>query len=130
MTSTLTSTGGRTGALPFYAGWAGFALFGTVAYLEGNAGIGYAVFHVVVAVALCGWFATTTGRAAPMVGAVLGTLFFLQMTVFVWSGLFSDDPGTVTTRITDGAALVAAVLTLVGARLAIRHRRATAHDPL
>ena len=129
MTSSFTSAGGRTGAPYFYAGWAGFALFGTVAYLEGNADVSYAVFHIVVAVALCAWFARTTGRAAPIVGAVLGTLYLLQMILFVSSGFFSDDPGSVTTRIADGAGLLAAVLTLVGAQRAIRHRRSPAIDP-
>jgi hypothetical protein len=128
MTSSLASAGGRTGAPYFYAGWAGFAIFGTVVYLDGNADIGYAVFHIVVAAALCAWFARTTGKAAPIVGAVLGALFFLQMIVFVWSGFFSDDPGSVKTRVEDGAGLLAAVLTLVGAGWAIRHRRSPALD--
>jgi hypothetical protein len=101
------------------SGRAGFALFSSVVYLDGNADIGYAVFHIVVAAALCAWFARTTGTAAPMVGAVLGALFFLQMIVFVWSGFFSDDPGSVKTRVEDGAGLLAAVLTLVGAGWAI-----------
>ena len=129
MTSSDTSAGAGTGALFFYAGWAGFALFGTVAYLEGNADVGYAVFHVVLAAALCAWFARTTGRAAPIVGAVLGTLYLLQMILFVSSGFSSDDPGSVTTRIGDGAGLVAAVLTLIGAQRAIRHRRSPTPDP-
>jgi protein-S-isoprenylcysteine O-methyltransferase Ste14 len=128
MTFSLTSASGRTGATCFYAGWAGFALFGTVAYLEGNADVSYAVFHIVVAAALCAWFAKTTGRAAPIVGAVLGTLYLLQMIVFVSSGFSSDDPGSVTTRIADGAGLLAAVLTLLGAGWAIRRRRSPALD--
>lgn len=128
MTSTLLSTGGRTGAPYFYAGWVGFALFGTVVYLEGKAEASYAVFHVVVALILCASFARTTGRAAPIVGALLGTLYLLQMLAFVSSGFVSDDPGTVTTRVEDGAGLIAAVLALVGARLAIRHRGAHARD--
>ena len=129
MTSSRSSAGGRTGAPYFYAGWAGFALFGTVVYLDGNADLGYAVFHIVVAAALCVWFARTAGRAAPIMGAVLGALFFLQMIVFVSSGFVSDDPGSVKTRVEDGAGLLAAVLTLVGAGWAIRHRRSRAVDP-
>ena len=85
------SVGYRNGAPLFYAGWAGFALFGILAFLGGHADLSYAVFHVAVAGAICIWYFLTKGDAAPIVSGVLGTLYFLQMCLFLFSDLFSGE---------------------------------------
>lgn len=114
-------SGRRHGAPLFYAGWAGFALFGTIAAVGSHAVLSYAVFHVLVAAAICTWYAMTTGRAAPVVGAVLGALFFLQMGLFFSSDVINGEPLKIT--LADGFGLLAAILILIGAILGVRHHR-------
>jgi len=116
-------SGRRHGAPLFYAGWAGFALFGTIAAMGSDAVLSYAVFHVLVAAAICTWHAMTTGRAAPVVGAVLGALFLLQMGLFFSSDVINGEPLKIT--LADGFGLLAAVLILIGAVLGLRHHRAS-----
>ena len=118
---------GRGGAPYFYAGWAGFALFGTFVFLDGHADLSYALFHVLVAAAICAWHGMSEGKAAPIVGGALGALFTLQMSFFVISGNFlSAEPLDV--RVVDGFGLLAAVLILVGVVLDLRGRRASPLD--
>lgn len=122
MTSQLRNPSGRNGAPLFYAGWAGFALFGSLVTIDGNAEVSYAVSHVLVAAAICIWHAMTTGKAAPIVGAVLGALFGLQMAFFVISDNFiSAEPLKV--KLEDAFGLLAAVLILIGVVLDLRGRR-------
>ena len=104
----------------FYAGWAGFAVFGTLAFLGGDADLSYAVFHVVMAAAICTWYFMTEGKAAPIAGAILGTLFFLQMGVFLFSDIFSGENTALTITLADAFGLVAAILILTGAALGFR----------
>lgn len=114
-------SGRRQGAPLFYAGWAGFALFGTMAAMGSHAVLSYAVFHVLVAAVICTWYAMTTGRAAPVVGAVLGALFLLQMGLFFSSDVINGE--TLKITLADGFGLLAAVLIVMGAVLGLRHRR-------
>ena len=117
------SVGYRNGAPLFYAGWAGFALFGTLAFLGDHADLSYAVFHFAVAAAICIWYFLTKGNAAPIVGAVLGTLYFLQMCLFVFSDLFSEENTPMKTTLGDAFGLTAALLILTGAVLGFRSAR-------
>jgi len=111
----------RNGTPLFYAGWAGFAVFGTLAYMDGHADLSYAVFHVAVAAAICIWYFMTKGKAAPIAGAILGTLFFLQMGFFLFVGdIFSGENTPLKTTLGDSFGLVAAVLILTGAVLGFR----------
>jgi hypothetical protein len=115
--------GHRNGAPLFYAGWAGFALFGTLASLGDHADLSYAVFHVAVAAAICIWYFLTKGSAAPIVGGVLGTLYFLQMCLFLFSDLFSGENTPLKTTLGDAFGLTAAVLILTGVVLGFRSAR-------
>lgn len=124
MNTAIRYAGRRMGAPIFYAGWAGFALFGTLAALGSHAVLSYAVFHLLVAAAICTWYTMTTGRAAPIVSAVLGSLFGLQMVLFVGSDLTSGDSSLSTTA-GDFVGLLAAVLILTGAVLSLRNHRAS-----
>lgn len=113
--------GQRNGASLFYAGWAGFALFGLMVFIDGNADLAYAVIHVAVAAAICAWYAMTAGKTAPIVGAVLGALFAIQMVFF----LLSDISGSaaIKTTLEDTFGLLAAVFILGGAALTLLGRR-------
>lgn len=124
MNTAIRYAGRRKGAPIFYAGWAGFALFGTIAALGSHAVLSYAVFHLLVAVAICTWYTMTTGRAAPIVSTVLGSLFGLQMVLFVGSDLTSSDPSLSTTA-GDSVGLLAAILILTGAVHGLRNHRAS-----
>ena len=117
------SVGHRNGAPLFYAGWAGFALFGTLAFLDDHADLSYAVFHAAVAAAICIWHFLTKGNAAPIVGGVLGTLYFLQMCLFLFSDLFSGENTPLKTTLGDAFGLTAAILILTGAVLGFRNAR-------
>jgi hypothetical protein len=110
----------RNGTPLFYAGWAGFAVFGTLAFTTGHADLAYAVFHAAVAAAVCAWHSMTKGKAAPIAGAVLGTLFFLQMVLFLFSDLFSGENTPLEVILGDAFGLVAAALILTGAVLGAR----------
>jgi len=110
----------RNGTPLFFAGWVGFAVFGTLAFLGGDADLSYAVFHVVMAAAICTWYFMTEGKAAPIVGAILGTLFFLQMGVFLFSDIFSGENTALKITLADAFGLVAAILILTGAALGFR----------
>jgi len=110
----------RNGTPLFYAGWAGFAVFGTLAFMGGHADLSYVVFHVAVAAAICIWYLVTKGKAAPIAGAILGTLFFLQMGFFLFSDIFSRENTPLKTTLGDAFGLVAAVLILTGAVLGFR----------
>ena len=125
MTTQITSTsvGHRNGAPLFYAGWAGFALFGTLAFLVDQADLSYAWFHVALAVAICTWYFLTKGKAAPIVGGILGTLYFLQMCLFLLSDLFSGENTPLEITLGDAFGLTAAVLILTGAVLGFRSAR-------
>lgn len=116
-------TGRRNGAPLFYAGWAGFALFGTVAWLEGHATVGYAAVHICVAAALGTWYAMTAGKAAPVVGLILGLLFLAQMVLFFVSDLTTtDDHHSLTTTLEDAFGLLAALSIVAGSVLGLRRR--------
>jgi hypothetical protein len=110
----------RNGTQLFYAGWAGFAVFGTLAFMGGHADLSYAVFHGAVAAAICIWYFTTKGRPAPIAGAILGALFFLQMVVFLLDDIFSGEGTPLKITLGDAFGLVAAVLILTGAVLGFR----------
>ena len=88
--------------------------------MTGHADLWYAVFHVAVAAAICAWHFMTKGKAAPITGAVLGTLFFLQMILFFFSDIFSGDNTPLKVTLADAFGLVAAVLILTGAVLGAR----------
>ena len=62
----------------------------------------------------------TEGKAAPIAGAILGTLFFLQMGVFLLDDIFSGEDTPLKTTLGDAFGLVAAVLILAGAVLGFR----------
>ena len=128
MNSDLHHSGRHKGALLFYAGWAGVAIFGALVFMDGHADLSYAVFHVLVAAAICAWHAMTTGKAAPIVGAVLGALFVLQMVFFLFSDLLSAEDTAVKTTFEDAFGLLAAVLIVIGAVLGLLNRRASLHD--
>lgn len=115
--------GHRNGAPLFYAGWAGFALFGTLAALGDDADLSYAVLHVAVTAAICTWYFLTKGNAAPIVSGVLGTLYFLQMCLFLFSDLFTGENTLLKTTLGDAFGLTAAVLILTGAVLDFRSAR-------
>jgi len=117
------SVGHRNGAPLFYAGWAGSALFGTLAFLSGHADLSYAVFHAAVAAVICTWHFLTRGKAAPIVGGVLGTLYFLQMCLFFSSDLFSEENTSLKVTLGDAFGLTATVLILTGAVLGFRSAR-------
>jgi hypothetical protein len=125
MTTELRHAGRRKGAPLFYAGWAGVALFGVLVFMDGHADSSYAVFHVLVAAAICAWFTMTTGKTAPIVGAVLGALFGLQMVFFLFSDLLSGDGAEMKTTLEDAFGLLAAALVLAGAVLGLIGRRAS-----
>jgi len=110
----------RKGAPLFYAGWAGFALFGVLVFADGHAELSYGVLHVLVAAAMCTWYAMTAGRAALVVGAVLGVLFALQMGFFLYSDLFTGDDPALKTMLEDAFGLVAAALIVSGSVLGLR----------
>ena len=123
MTTETLRVGRRSGASIFYAGWAGFALFGTVAALGGHASWSYAAVHAAVAGAICTWHFMTIGKAAPIAGLVLGALFALEMAFFLSSDLSGDDYD-LTVTLADGLGLLAGILILAGAVLGLTGRRA------
>lgn len=110
----------RNGSPLFYAGWAGFAVFGTLVFVPGRADLPYAAFHVAVAATICAWHFMTKGKAAPIAGAILGRLFFLQMGLFLFSDIFSGENTSLKVTLADAFGLVAAVLILTGAVLGAR----------
>jgi hypothetical protein len=121
MASALRVTVRRNGAPLFYAGWVGFAMFGTVAWLEGHAAIGYAAFHIGVTAAICTAYTMTAGRAAPVVGLILGLLFLAQMGLFFGSDLTTtDDHHSLTTTLEDAFGFLAALSIVAGSVLGLR----------
>ena len=64
----------------------------------------------------------TAGKAAPIVGAILGTLFGLQTAFFLFSDLTGET--ALQTTLQDAFGLLAAVLILVGAFFGLRRRHA------
>jgi hypothetical protein len=116
-------TGRRNGAPLFYAGWVGFAVFGTVAWLEGHAAVSYSALHIGVAAAICTWYTLTTGKAAPAVGLILGLLFLAQMGLFFVSDLTTtDDHHSLTTTLEDAFGLLTAMSIVAGSVLGLRRR--------
>jgi hypothetical protein len=123
MTAELVLTGRRNGAPLFCAGWAGFAIFGTIAWLEGHAAMGYATFHIGLAAAICTWYTMTSGKAATVAGLILGLLFLAQMGLFFVSDLITtDDHHSLTTTLEDAFGLLAALSIVAGSVLGLRRR--------
>ena len=121
MTAGLVLTGHRDGARLFYAGWTGFAIFGTIAWLEGHAAMGYAAFHIGVAAAICTWYTMTAGRTATIAGLILGLLFLAQMGLFFFSDLVTtDEDHSLTTTLEDAFGLLAALSIVAGSVLGLR----------
>jgi len=82
----------RPGARLFVAGWVGIALFGAlVVVAHGSDELPFAVVLAGVAVGVCAWYRLSSGRAAVIVGLVLGSLLGLEQVAYLVADLGSDE---------------------------------------
>lgn len=109
---------------PLYvAGWAGIAVFAALDVMaQGSKDLPYAVVVCAVALALGTWYQVSTGRAALVVGLIVGTLFALGQIAYLAADLGPGDDSFWRTTLIDAVGLGAALLILVGGLLGLRRR--------
>ena len=119
-------TGPRRGTALFTAGWVGLALFGgLVVVTRGSSEVPFAVVVAVLALGVCVWYRMTSGKAAVIVGLILGALLGLEQAAYVVADLGSSDGSSWGSALLDAVGLAACVLVVVGGALGLtRGRRA------
>lgn len=122
-TEALQVYGARRGARLFISGWVGIAVFGVlVVVARGSDELPFALVLAGVAVAVCAWYQMSSGKAAVIVGLVLGALLGLEQLAYTIADLGSGD-SFLTGTFLDALGLVATVLIVAGAVLGLMGRR-------
>ena len=117
--------GARRGASLYLSGWVGLAVFGAVVVVvRGSSELPFAIVVAGLAVGLCVWYQMTSGKAAVIVGLVLGTLLGLEQAGYVVADLTSSD-GSLGTAVLDALGLAASALIVAGAVLGLVGNRRT-----
>lgn len=124
MTHDITVAGPRRGAPIFIAGWTCVALFGAIAlYTNGWSAWAFSGLIASVSVGMIAWYRMSTGRAAVIVGLVLGVLVTLLLAAATASNLTADDMPPAKRYLNDIFGLGAGLLILAGSVLGLGGHR-------